>query len=296
GKAPLERVGQARALLQFLANSVRSENTPYGLLLKQELETLQQHSDAYLYHEHLEDHNEPLYFFEFNERLMAKDLRYLGEVDFCIMVHVTLPAEVQQVLAQVAPNLIQMEQYLDFLRNRTFRQTLLCHEFHRPNYSLNPESLTPFYISSPLKPVATKPNLDSSANEEFRSPDNKTLTTNDPIVKAALVCLSEHWPRRLRFEELRKMARARLAPPAQPDPDQAQKDTFALGTALLKTYASASNSLLELSVEPSRFVNRASPKPEASRLARYQASHNLPVVNMKHQVVPISDFQRQVLP
>src|SRR5437762_7081549 len=50
---PQLRVQQARALLDFLAQSVRQEG-PYSVLLKTELENIRHQADHYLYHEHLE--------------------------------------------------------------------------------------------------------------------------------------------------------------------------------------------------------------------------------------------------
>src|SRR5262249_55972164 len=57
--APRERVGQARALLDFLARSVPRQGGAYGVLLKEEVELLRGKPDSYLLHEHLEEHNEP---------------------------------------------------------------------------------------------------------------------------------------------------------------------------------------------------------------------------------------------
>src|SRR5262249_5436251 len=48
---PRERVGQARALLDFLARSVPRKGGPYGLLLKEEVELLRGKTDSYLLHE-----------------------------------------------------------------------------------------------------------------------------------------------------------------------------------------------------------------------------------------------------
>jgi len=52
-----QRLQQARALVEFLANSVPTENSPYGLLLKSELEIIKKSQDYYLFHEHLEEVN-----------------------------------------------------------------------------------------------------------------------------------------------------------------------------------------------------------------------------------------------
>ncbi len=133
---PLVRVGQARALLSFLTNSV-SEQTSYGQLLRETVELLQKCTDSYLFHEHLEECNAPIYFAEFCERLTAHQLRYLGETEFHPMVaSASFSPAVQKELRQLAPSFLEMEQYMDLLRNRMFRQTLLCHENIRPNYDL----------------------------------------------------------------------------------------------------------------------------------------------------------------
>ncbi len=46
------------------------------------------------------------------------------------------PSEVRQGLNALAPNLIEKEQYMDFLRNRTFRQSLVCHQDLQPCYNM----------------------------------------------------------------------------------------------------------------------------------------------------------------
>src|SRR5207244_13069269 len=108
-------------------------NTPYSLLVREQLELLIGRADAYLFHEHLEECNEPIYFMDFCERLAAKGLRYLGESEFRVMVpSSSFPLEVQSRLQAVAPSFLEMEQYMDFLRNRMFRQTLICHALLRP--------------------------------------------------------------------------------------------------------------------------------------------------------------------
>ncbi|MFO0843688.1 MAG: class I SAM-dependent methyltransferase [Gemmataceae bacterium] len=195
---PLERVKQARALLQFLGNASKGQQTPYAHLLKQELEVLGKVADSYIFHEHLEEHNDPIYFFEFNERLAKHDLRFLGEADFRQMVHENLPPDVREQLAKVAPNLIQMEQYLDFLTNRMFRQSLVCHEHHRPTYNLTPERVTGFQVATALKPESKSLNLTPGAQETFGLLSGVKITSGDPIVKAGRPCSARRSPRRCR--------------------------------------------------------------------------------------------------
>ena len=82
-------------------------------------------NESYLYHEHLEDYNQPTYFHEFIELAEQHGLQYLSESNVSRMLTVDLPPRVQEALRE-AP-MIRQEQYLDFLRNIGFRSTLLCH-------------------------------------------------------------------------------------------------------------------------------------------------------------------------
>src|SRR6185503_3732613 len=65
------RIARARSLLNFLARAAPAKDRSYSILLQEQAELLQQHSDAYLFHEHLEEHNEPIWFLDFCERLSA---------------------------------------------------------------------------------------------------------------------------------------------------------------------------------------------------------------------------------
>lgn len=292
---PSMRVRQSRNLLDFLAKSVSQENTPYSLLLKTEVEMLRRSRDSYLFHEHLEEFNEPLYFHQFAERAATVGLRYLGEADLHVMVPGNYPPEVASVLQKLSPDIIHIEQYMDFLRNRMFRQTLLCHQELKPNYGLRAEQLTQFAIASSAKAVSAQPDLHGTTVEQFRGPGGITLNSSIPLAKAAMLCLSEAWPQALSFVELRNRARARLQPHEHIEPAVIAQDNQALGQCLLTCYTSASSSLLELHVHPARFEMEVSERPVASPLARLQAAVGPAVTNLRHETVRLGDFDRQAL-
>ena len=288
-----ERVAEARALLAFLAEAVPQEDTPYSLLLRQHLEQLSACPDSYLFHEHLEECNEPSYFIEFCERLAAKGLRYLGESEFRVMVPSTSFApEVQDRLQALAPSLLEMEQYMDLLRNRMFRQTLVGHDRLRPSYEVRADRLSAFRVASTLRPRATAPDLASHAPEEFVAASGMTLTTSTPLVKAALTALGELWPRAVAFADLPALARSRLAGSGPEDP---AADAAALGKALLTAYASGGRRLVELWLRPPAFAAEAGARPLASRLARLQAAGTNPVTNLRHEPVNLDPLEVRLL-
>ena len=135
--------------------SAPAENSPYGLMLRQHVDLLRQHSDAYLFHEFLEENNQPVYFLQFCERLAAHGLRYLAEAEFhSMLADTTFPPELFQELQSLAPNLLQQEQYMDFIRNRMFRQTLIGHGHLHPCYDVKAERLAALRVASPLRPVS----------------------------------------------------------------------------------------------------------------------------------------------
>jgi methyltransferase-like protein len=192
----------------------------------------------------------------------------------------------------VAPTFLEMEQYMDFLRNRMFRQTLVCHEWLRPSYEVRADRLAAFQVASSLRPVASDPDLDSDAPVEFTAHSGMSLTSPIPIVKAAVTCLGEIWPRAVAFGDLPALARSRLAGPAPEDP---AADSQAVGRALLTAYASADRRLVELWLRPPAFAAEVGARPMASRLARLQAAGANQVTNLRHERVNLAPLEARLL-
>jgi methyltransferase-like protein len=294
--APRNQINQARALLDFIAQSVPADQDLYGSLLRQELSLLKNKADGYFFHDHLEIDNDAFYFFQFERHLRSKELRYLGEANVSEMRPSGFPPEVRGVLAKLAPTQIELEQYLDFLRNRTFRQTLVCHGRQRPTYTLNPETITRCHVASAYRPVAAQPDFGENTAAEFVGPAGEKTATREPIVKAAMCCLAEAWPQALPFETLCQQARTRLGSAA--DPQLASRDTLTLGSAFLSAYAGTSSGMIELRSRPLPVAGRVSDRPTASPLVRWQAVQGEEgrVTNLRHERLSVSEPARKLLP
>ena len=289
---PADRVRQARALLDFLVQSVPTEDNAYGIMLKAELNMLRGQEDSYLLHEHLEDVNEPVYFHQFMERAEAKQLQYLGECDFRIMATSNLSRQVESTIQSVATNLIEAEQYMDFVRNRMFRQTLLCHKDVVLDRNITPENILGLYVASPSKPE--NPEVDLRANDQtkFVGPTS-VMTTSERLVKAAMLHLGAVWPRSVPFMDLLARARSRLNPdPVVVDAVNAARDSRTLAEPMIRCYSTLH---VELSAHASGFTLEPSDKPKASALARYQAKNSNRVTNRRHENVGLNDLQRHIV-
>ena len=90
------------------------------------------------------------------------------------------PPQVAATLERIAPDQISREQYMDFLRNRTFRQTLLVHQEQTINRTLNPHNIVGLYVASAAKSVSAKPDIHSSKVEKYQIDGNPVLLTIDP--------------------------------------------------------------------------------------------------------------------
>ena len=288
---PRMRIAQARALLDFLVQSVPAKSSDaYGILLKAELDMLRGQADWYLFHDHLEEVNDPVYFHQFIERAAAHRLQYLGEADFSAMLTSGFAPQVGETLRKVAPDIIRMEQYLDFLRNRTFRQTLLCHQDRRLVRELTPGVLTRFFVTSAIEPVSATPDVLSSANEQFRAPNGATLTTGNPITKAAMMVLRKHWPQPVSFKDLCAAARAWISPgKTLQDPGMVARTDQVLAAELLQCYTV---NLIALHRHLPRCVSEVSERPSVSPLVRIQAEGGSSVVNQRHETVRLDEFSR----
>lgn len=297
---PQLRTQQARALLDFLAQSVKQDGSAYSVLLKTELETLRTQADHYLYHEHLEENNQPMYFHQFADRAKKHGLKYLGESRVGTMVTGNFGPEIEKTLRMLATDQVQAEQYMDFLRNRMFRETLLCLDRVNPNWAVNPESLRGLHVASPAKPVDAAgvllPSVPAASedNVSYRSPSGMSMGTNRPLLKAAMEVLAKAYPATVPFDLVRKQARELLGGGDPTLPAVIAEDTQVLAIGLLNCYMGSD--LIELHGMPISFVKTPGANPTVMPLARLQAEKQVMVTNRRHEVVRLNDLDRHLVP
>jgi SAM-dependent methyltransferase len=273
---PAQRAAQARAVLEFLAEGVKGDTSGYGTTVRQEAEHLRKQQDYYILHEHLENVNLPVYFHEFVERAARHDLGYLGEADFGSMLGSGFPPQVLETLARVAPDVVNREQCIDFLRGRTFRETLLVRRGVQLTRKVSPIRVMSLSIASKARPVRPAPDVQSTAIEEFRTPDGKGMSTPSRLAKAAMVALAERWPLATTFDELHATARGKVASTNA----STEEERARLASEMLQCYAAG---VVELHNAPSPFVLDVGDRPEASAVARLQAARGAPATNLKHE-------------
>jgi SAM-dependent methyltransferase len=264
---PRERVAQGREMLRFLLAGWPAE-LPFAAAMRGHVERLMESDDAMLAHDELSADNHPVYFHEFATHAARHGLQYLAEADFFEMQTGVVPEAVSEALRGV-DDLVRREQYLDFLKGRMFRQTLLCRAEARVDRRPRPKVIERLAVSSPARATA-KP---GDGRVAFEGPTGSTLTTDHPLVVRALEHVGERWPAAVHVRDL-------LAP------DTPAGDRAVLCDALLRAYGA---NLVQLHVRPPAIAVEPGEQPEASPLARHQACEGAVVTNLRHASVRIED-------
>ncbi|MBK9711991.1 MAG: class I SAM-dependent methyltransferase [Kouleothrix sp.] len=289
-----QRISQARAVVDFMAEATAKLGANdariklYSQLLEQEREQIHAQPDFYLAHEHLSEVNDPIYFAQFVERAAQHGLQYLSDARLSTMLVGLLPADIAETLEGIAPHSIAVEQFMDFLYNRTFRQTLLCHDDVPLRRDLAPQQMLGFQVASAARPVAPGEPEFSPTLEKFRTPSGSVISAKSPLSSAALRCLADRWPQALSFDDLLAAALARAGSPPE-DAVAAER----LADLVLTCY---STDVVELRVHTPPFVLEAGERPTASRLARLQARRDGVVTNLCHESVALDPACEALMP
>jgi SAM-dependent methyltransferase len=118
---PKEQLEQAKALLTFLKRAWPAKDDFRAALGIQAESILTRERDN-LFHDELNEEYRPVYFHEFMDHAGRHGLQYLGESEFFEMNEALCPPAGMDILMKFGPDqIVQKEQYMDFLKCRTFR-------------------------------------------------------------------------------------------------------------------------------------------------------------------------------
>lgn len=295
---PQLQAQKANEMFRFLAQSVSPEDNAYGAFLHDYGKALEEKlakspvgDFSLMLHDELSEINEPIYFYQFIEHASKHGLQYLVEAEFSHVMPNKFHPEVTKELREMAKGVIDTEQYIDFLLNRTFRMTLLVHAERKVNRILRPQSVTGLRMASYARPVSETPELHSNKVEKFKGGDDAIFSTNHPLSKAAMVYLHKISPRAVPFGQLVTEAVKTLEPDTELD---MAEETIALAANILKAYG-YSGSLMRLHMMEPDFVTDLSERPVASPVARWQAVDSTYITNLWHERVELEDMSRFIL-
>jgi methyltransferase-like protein/2-polyprenyl-3-methyl-5-hydroxy-6-metoxy-1,4-benzoquinol methylase len=281
---PRMRIAKARWVLENIAKSSPG-GTPYGEMLRSEAKLLAGTDDSYIFGEFLVRENAPCYFRDFVARAEAHGLVYLCETELqqCIPEHIS-PDVGAMIRVMSRNNLIPQEQYMDFFKGRTFRQTLLVKASRTAEIErqLVPQRVKGLHVSG-RNTLADK----GDGTSVFSSPTGGTLATTHPGVRQALQRLSEVFPATRTVAELETEVRGA-------DHRSIADLEDAILDAVFKMIVLGH---VNLSTVPLRLGKAAGARPQAWPLSRHDALHGSSwTTNPAHNSVALDVVCTALLP
>ena len=122
---PKTEIQEARAVIDFTTEFAAGRKDYFANFFASTQDHLKKVTDHYLAHEHLEVYNAPCYFSEFCRRLQEKNLRYVADCDWTTHYKLKRNEKLLQLFKKEQDD-ETLEQYCDFLTNRTFRSSVIC--------------------------------------------------------------------------------------------------------------------------------------------------------------------------
>ena len=272
--APEDRIRESLDFLRILQQAPENAENPTPALLKQEVNSVFERAPEVLFHDELGEVYFPIQFTDFMAHAAQHGLQYLSEANMHDMEPRRASNEVRERLEKYSHGRrLEREQYMDFLKCRKFRQTLLC----RADLAISDTPIVGrvqnMYAASSAAPVSSHPDLTGGRPEEFRGQKGAAMKTAHPLAKTAVGTLTGMWPQVMHFEKLLARCGELIGGPA---------DAEGLAEILLATHRAG---LVELHVHPPACIAQPGEYPSTTALARWQARHGHTVTTLRHTTI-----------
>lgn len=282
---PLEKIQRAKEFIKFLGENTVQKDV-YKFILQNEFYNLENKDAAAIFHDNLSGINQPFYFYEFAEMLAENGFQFLAEAElFSMFLHNSTP-EAKRFLEEI-DDFIWRQQYLDFLKGRSFRQTLFCRKNFELNRNPQPEILDALFIASGIKAESENSELDTAKPENFIGLDGRKIEINHPLTKTALCHLQEIWGDSVLFSELLKISQNKLQEKGF-EAENWEKHLQITRTIFMQLVFQTD--LIEIHTYRPGIFTKVSEKPELSKLARWQLTKGDLISTNYGRVLKIEDF------
>jgi len=207
---PEAQLAAAYRALERLDRAVAGQQGITPRFLREEAARLRKAPPSYLLFEYLAEHNHPFLFSEFLADTARHGLRYLCDTDLAQQFPATHGAGVEAALADVAEDM-EVEQWLDFVSCRAFRQSLLVREDTAgsgpSDGAIDLARFAGLAFDLELQ-APSKLDLRRERAEAWLRPDGERVEIRHPLTKAVCRRLVETRPARLPLAELLPEAQA----------------------------------------------------------------------------------------
>lgn len=273
-----QRLAKAHELFDLMEPALRAQTSAEAQFTLQEIAYLRRAPASYVYHEYLEEHNEPLTFTDFMARAQQAGLNYLADAELWTMFPSTLGDAAGAF--ETITDRIQQEQQMDFARLRKFRRSLLIRADTPIRTSPDLSALNKLSYYADLS-TDEEIDLSTPTAQTFTSAGGHPYRVTHPLAKAGLMLLALRYPASMSWDELQSGAADLIT---QHGGGAYADDSTMLRTELFGLIAYqgvrptlASHSALDTLPE----------RPRAHPLARAQAKRGRIVASIRHSAVEL---------
>ncbi|MDF1753981.1 MAG: methyltransferase regulatory domain-containing protein [Verrucomicrobiales bacterium] len=275
-----EKMIAGRQYLSALSSSIPPRMAQFKKMVRSAWERSTGVPDVNFGVEYLDTQTRPSYFHQFAETLQGGGYQYLCELAPGSMLINQFPGAISAVLPEEA-GVIETEQYLDFVTNRTKRVSILCRAELEIERQIDASVCDGLYFSAAGLPENPE-QIFQEEETRLTSPYGGTVTVSVPAAKAALLELCSRFPRRMQIGEVIDIVR-----------DIHKDFTEADKVAIYETFAAcAVCEIVQINSDPGQGCATLSEKPVASSLIRAQARiRSIPhVSSLQHRSVPVDQM------
>lgn len=278
---PTERLSRAHELFMLFASS-QTSNSAEAELIRNEIAFLRRASPHYVFHEYLEEFNQPVLFRDFAADAAAAGLSYLCDAQ-------SWPNDdAESQSTELVEDRIEHEQLQDLISLRKFRRSLLI----KSNSDFLPHSR-----AERLSELSYYGDLNSDQEIDLATPTEQNFTTSNgtpvqvgqPLSKAALMLLAMQYPHALPWPELVEQAQVLVREHGDAQFASAEDSFYAEWIKLLCEQA------LRCAIEPIEIAESLPAHPKAHALARAQAERGTLVASIRHTAIELDEIGRAIL-
>lgn len=285
-----DKVKNARNMINFMQKNAK-EGTMFKEIMSNAQELISKSQDYYIAHEFLEIHNSPCYFLEMVEKAEAHDLCYLTDCNISTVFPENWGTEIRdELISASGQNQIVLEQYIDYMTNRQFRQSVFVKQDLKTKISRRLDtdkikSLSFFVqVTKEAQPRADFPN---HTHFTFKRSSDIYYRTDQEEIIAALDCLVELSGQAFHFDELVKRVKKKLG----------KKYDESLVPNLLQRLVIL-GFVLPYSTGPeiNKIAQEISNKPKIAEFNRLAADERKYIVNSNHEILAIDSIAMHIIP
>lgn len=274
---PSERLARSVDFVEFVSRASVTPWREYRGVLAEQARIMRQHPAWFTLHDVLNEECDGVYIRDLCARLAGEGLRFVADAEWHSMLPVDLAADAVHLVESMTADPIEREQHYDLLRNRVFRQSIVCRASLAAGASPKPERLSGLWVTGSVSASLTLAGdvlvLDSAHGVR--------VETRRPSTIAALRSITESHPSRVSVDGLC----ARLCRGDAREEDALRADLLTLTV----------QGVLSLFTRPLAATRRPGERPKAGVVARVLAMDGPLVSSLFHAPVRLHPIEADLV-